>query len=362
MATTSQFGCYVDRITESEWSELLPRFDDASLYQSWSYGAVCWGEKQLSHLVVKRGEKVVAMAQVRIVRLPVVGRGIAYVRWGPLWQLRDEPLDGEALHQVISALRAEYVDRRRLLLRMVPKVFRDDSAHLVFESACERTGFKLNARTAPYRTIHVDLKGSEEELRRRLDQKWRNQLNAAERKGLTVVGGTDDELFDRFTGIYREMMARKQFETTVDIEEFRSIQHLLPGPLKMQVLLCEKGGQLLAGLVGSALGDAGLYLLGATGTEGMKAKGSYLLQWRMMQLLRERGCRCYDLGGINPERNPGVYHFKRGISGHEVCQLNRMEMSNDWVSSMVASWGERLHGMLRPLNRLRPRQPSPSTT
>src|SRR5262249_48926039 len=147
-------------------------------------------------------------------------------------------------------------------------------------------------------------------LRKGLDQKWRNQLNGAERNGLRVIEGASEEHFARFLEIYQQMMARKQFETTVDIQEFRSIQQALPLRLKMAVLLCEKDGQALAGMIISSLGENGIYLLGATSDEGMKSKGSYLLQWRAAQLLKERGCRWYDLGGINPERNPGVYHFK----------------------------------------------------
>jgi lipid II:glycine glycyltransferase (peptidoglycan interpeptide bridge formation enzyme) len=64
----------------------------------------------------------------------------------------------------------------------------------------------------------------------------------------------------------------------------------------------------------------------------MKAKGSYLLQWRMMQWLRQRGCRWYDLGGINPQRNPGVYHFKSGFGGQEVLQCGCLEASRSVLS------------------------------
>ena len=41
----------VDRVKEAEWSELMSRFDDANIYQTWSYGAVRWQQKNLSHLV-----------------------------------------------------------------------------------------------------------------------------------------------------------------------------------------------------------------------------------------------------------------------------------------------------------------------
>ena len=58
----------VDRVTPAEWSSMLDLFDDANLYQTWSYGAVRWGRKNLSHVVLKRNDEVVGIAQLRIVR------------------------------------------------------------------------------------------------------------------------------------------------------------------------------------------------------------------------------------------------------------------------------------------------------
>jgi hypothetical protein len=247
---------------------------------------------------------------------------------------------------LLKAIADEYGRRRRLLVRILPNVFRDDPAAPAFETACGEVGFQPGTSVAPYRTIRVDLTPAPELIRKRLDQKWRNQLNAAERNGLTIREGTGDDLFAEFAAIYRELLARKQFETTVDIDQFARIQRALPEPLKMRVLLCENDGKLLAGLVGAAVGDTGLYLLGATSSEGMKAKGSYLLQWRMMQWLCERGCCWYELGGVNPERNPGVFHFKSGLGGAEVLQCQSRELSGSSWSSLCVNTAENARRLL----------------
>jgi hypothetical protein len=345
VATASSFATSVDRITEAEWNLLLPQFADASLYQTWAYGAVSWGERNLSHLLLKKGSQVVGMAQFRIVRVPLLSSGIAYLRWGPLCRRRDAAPDSDLLPALLKAIADEYGRRRRLLVRILPNVFREDPAAAAFETACGEVGFQPGTSVAPYRTIRVDLTPAPEVIRKRLDQKWRNQLNAAERNGLTLHEGIGDDLFAEFTAIYRELLARKQFETTVDIDEFVCIQRALPEPLKMKVLLCEKDGKLLAGLVGAGVGDTGVYLLGATSSEGMKAKGSYLLQWRMMQWLRESGCRYYDLGGINPGRNPGVFHFKSGFGGAEVRQCQSREFSGSPWSSLCVNTAEKARGL-----------------
>ncbi len=70
------------------------------------------------------------------------------------------------------------------------------------------------------------------------------------------------------------------------------------------------------------MGNRAIYLLGATNEQGMKVKCAYLMQWRMIQWLKETEVVYYDLGGINPEKNPGVYHFKEGLGGQDVLYLN----------------------------------------
>src|ERR1017187_10427368 len=194
----------VDRITEAEWNDLLPQFADANLYQTWAYGAVSWGAKNLSHLLLKKDGQVVAMAQFRIVRVPFLSSGIAYLRWGPLSRRRHAPPDPDLLPALLKAIADEYACRRRLLVRILPNVFRDDPAAPAFETACAEFNFQPGTSATSYRTIRVDLTPAPEIIRKRFDQKWRNQLNAAERNGLTIREGSGDGLFAEFTAIYRE--------------------------------------------------------------------------------------------------------------------------------------------------------------
>jgi lipid II:glycine glycyltransferase (peptidoglycan interpeptide bridge formation enzyme) len=70
-----------------------------------------------------------------------------------------------------------------------------------------------------------------------------------------------------------------------------------------------------------------------------------LLQWQMIERLKERGCQFYDLGGINPETNPGVYHFKSGFSGEDVSFIPRFELSGSALSAFVVGLGERVREM-----------------
>jgi lipid II:glycine glycyltransferase (peptidoglycan interpeptide bridge formation enzyme) len=91
--------------------------------------------------------------------------------------------------------------------------------------------------------------------------------------------------------------------------------------MKMRVLLARHEERLCAGLIYSALGDTALYLFGATNDAGMKTSASYLLQWEAIKRLKADGLSAYDLHGINPELNPGTYHFKKGLAGKKAIEF-----------------------------------------
>ena len=342
----------VDRATPAGWSAMLDLFYDANLYQTWSYGAVRWGRKNLSHLVLKRSGEVLGMAQLRIIRPTRFNFGMAYLRWGPLCHRRGRELDAEAALCIARALQEEYVCKRRLLLQILPNAFVGSPRAALFQSAF--SGFTQEPRTSAniYRTFILDLAPPIEQLRKNLDAKWRNKLTQSEKKGLKIVAGNGTEEYRTFCRMYHQMWKRKAFETTVDVEEFGRLQEDLPKSHRMRILICEQDGVPVAGLVASAMGDSAIYLLGATSDDGLNAKGAYLQQWTLIQWLKENGFRSYDLGGIDPEGNPGVYSFKRGLSGTDVLQLTPLVACNSVVSSAIVRASLAAHRVVSSLGAL----------
>jgi lipid II:glycine glycyltransferase (peptidoglycan interpeptide bridge formation enzyme) len=351
--TNQPWEVTADQTSPEQWARLLELFDDANFYQTYTYGQVRWGAKNLSHLILKRGGEVVAIAQLRIFRPAIWMGGVAYVRWGPLCKRRDRSLDPEVVERMAEALHEEYSRNRGLFLYVQPNCFLNSPS-----SGSIQNGFSAFAASPAmpdysYKTLVVDLSPSVAQLRRNLDRKWRNQLTRAQKNNLRVTANTGAAGFRTFCELYKQMRKRKRFHTKVDIAEFERMQESLPDSQRMRVLICEdaSSGVPVAGLVASAMGDSAIYMLGATGDHGLKSKGAYLLQWSLIEWLKQNGVRRYDLGGIDPKFNPGLYHFKRGLSGAEMVQMSAFIAPGNGAYSTALRIGSALQRALRNSRR-----------
>ena len=258
-----------------------------------------------------------------------------------------KPLRGMA-----RALQEEYVRKRGLLLQILPNAFVGSPRAALFQSGFSRFTQEPQTAANVYRTFVLDLAPPIEQLRRNLDKKWRNMLTRSEKNGLKIIAGNGTDEYRTFCRMYDQMQKRKRFETTVDVEEFGRLQEDLPETHRMRIWICEQDGVPVAGLVASAMGDSAIYLLGATSDDGLNAKGAYLLQWTLIQWLKENGIRWYDLGGIDPEGNPGVHSFKRGLSGADVSQLTPLVACNNVFSSAVVRTSIAVNRAIRSLGNL----------
>lgn len=303
----------VDSVNKEEWSELLWEFDDATIYQTWSYASIMYGPDNVSHIILKKNNNIIAIAQTGIRYFPQLGTATANVHWGPLWHKKNTPATQDNFDKILKAIVNEYGIKRGFLLRIWPFQFENDDRSI--KTVLRRNKLTLNSLAPSYRTLRLNLKPRIEDLRKNLDQKWRNQLNRAEKTPFVITEGSDDTLFKTFMRLQGEMYNRKKYSTGVNYEQYRLINSDLPASQKMNIMVCKYENEPVAVSICSAIGDTGIYLLGATGNKGMRLNGSNLLQWQMIKWLQKRGCSYYDLGGIDPESNPGVYHFKCGIAG-----------------------------------------------
>src|SRR5438093_6154830 len=120
----------VDGIDSQEWQDILEQVSDANIYQSWQYEGECHPKSKVSRLILRREGQVVAATQVRVVHIPIIRRGIAYIRWGPLWQLRGCEDARDHLRMCLQGIFQEYVTRRKLAVRIQPALVSGDTEGL----------------------------------------------------------------------------------------------------------------------------------------------------------------------------------------------------------------------------------------
>jgi hypothetical protein len=320
--TQSPWRVEVDTIGQARWSELLRRFADASIYQTWSYESAVHPRCKVSRVVIYDGRKAIGLAQAVIARMPFVGHGMAYFQSAPIWKLRDEEPRIEHLRACLDVIYREYVLQRRLLVRMKPRLTVDEEESVMPAFAAAQ--FHRRDDEPRGCTIIVDLSVSLEELRKGMHGKWRNCLNSALAKSHELHVGEGCDEFKHFTRFYNEMLGRKQLVTTTSLNAFRNLQLNLANDEKMKVILCGSGGAWHTGAVISTIGRRGIYLFGATTGQGLKDHSAYLVQWEAIGLLKAAGCLEYDLNGINPETNPTVYRFKSRLAGANGRELERL--------------------------------------
>jgi FemAB family len=307
------FSHTAQKLDQDTWHQILDQFQDASVLQTIAFCAASSPSSEVEHFILHRGSELVAAAQVRIIQAPLFCSGLAYVLWGPLWHRHESSRDIGILRHAVKLLRQEYVVRRRMSLRVNPRLTVDDGSE--YFALFIEEGYSQRTVTKGPRTILIGLDKSIDELRKGLDGKWRNCLNRSEKNNLKLVEGYSDSLFDMFMPAYRQMLARKQLAEPGNIRVFRAMQQMLPNQHKMKVIVAFENNEISAGAICSAVGGTGVYLFGATANIGLKNKAAYLVQWRVIEWLKESNCIAYDLHGVNARSNPGVYAFKIGLCG-----------------------------------------------
>jgi lipid II:glycine glycyltransferase (peptidoglycan interpeptide bridge formation enzyme) len=319
------------------WNNSLQEFEDANIYQTWNFATLAQNEKIVKHLAIYANQNLIGLVQVRIRTVPILNRGIAYILNGPIWQKKNQETDIQILSDIFDSLRQKFVINQKLLLRIKPYLFSDKISNLDF---IKNIDFKRLEKVPKYQTLVLYLDRDVSEIRKSFKQKWRNCLNQSEKNGLEIIDGNDLELYLEFLKIYNQMIARKKFKEYVNPVKMGEMNNELDDEYKLKIFITYKDKLPIAGLVGSAIGNTGIYLLGASNEIGMKNKASYLLQWEMIKWLKQKDCQRYDLGGINLDDNPGGYHFKSGITDREVLGIGTYESFDSTLSKKIVSFGE----------------------
>ncbi|MFO8043380.1 MAG: peptidoglycan bridge formation glycyltransferase FemA/FemB family protein [Alkalispirochaeta sp.] len=269
----------------------------------------------------------------------------AYVPWGP--EPPEELRTGRYLEQLSRRLRPwlpeDCVFVRYDLPWWSPWSDRDEgrppvaTRELEFNFGTEEHRLrKAPTDVQPADTLVVDVSRRDEAILAHMKSKTRYNIRLARRRGVRVRAASPRELAEWYH-LYARTMERHgkpvhemyHFSRFLDAARQFPWSAVQPGaPVQdhnVRLLMAEREGEPLAGMILAVSGDYALYLYGASSGTRPAAMPAYLLQWEAMQAARRLGARRYDMFGIPSDRRDGhpmhgLLRFKEGFGGRHVVR------------------------------------------
>lgn len=181
-------------------------------------------------------------------------------------------------------------------------------------------------------TMFYSLKMEESERLKRTSSNWRHNLKRAGHHGLRIQRWDQPDLGD-LVALYREMEGLKSLQVQHSDAELEAMLVKLGDRLVIYRCLDAKG-KLLAVRAAGLFGHTASDLLAAAGASARKVYGSHATLWALLDHCSQRGLLHYDLSGVDPIHNKGVYDFKQGTGARLVECLGEWE----WASLPGMCW------------------------
>lgn len=305
------------------WDETLARFEDCSPFQVYAWGEYRrgLGWEPYRWAAFNDQNEVVAMVQGYVRSYPL-GVGLL---WGEGAPVGDLSVCDQSLQIAIT---------RDTGLKRIYCRFRCDRQRNILDAlklTAQRWTLSWSPLTSSYSML-LDLTAEEDRLLAGCDRNWRRNLARSKDCGLKTEQWLAPDA-NEIVSIYESMQQVKGLDQQHSLNELNQLLRNIGD--RMVTYRCrDKSGETVA--VGAVLviGHCANSWLAATTEQGRKLNASYAVYWALIQHCRRIGVRTFDLAGIDPVRNHGVYRFKRGTGATAVELLGEW----DWASRPWMRW------------------------
>jgi hypothetical protein len=290
-----------------------------------------WGEHRsqfgwtIVRLVARIDGRVVAMIQAQSRRY----FGILAVFWSPGGPVGDLSVCGEAMR---SALLQE-VGARFAVFRL--NLMRPTAAHDA-DTLLRGDWLVPHHQLLSGKTLMLDLSADPVMLESLLTRNWRHNLKRSLKRPTNAYHWKNPQAKEMKLA-YDSMHAYKGTEHLSQLNSLYSMESLITqfGDSCVIVRCDDEHGNLIALRGALVMGDSAWDTFAAATPEGRKSYASYRAFWTLMELCRTRGVRHYDLGGVDPVNNKGVYDFKQGTGAQVVRFLGEWEHSKPLILGAI---------------------------
>jgi hypothetical protein len=289
-----------DDLTPESWDKLVAAEGGHPLQTAlWAAARAKADEMQSEYLLLRHDGLPALLARVEVRQHKLAGK-IAWVPQGPIY------LDEQSAYEASVELKA---------------ALRGRGYQLYFENPYDAEPPRYRKHGTPIggqaQTSVVDLSIGEEASWRKLSSRWRNDIRHAERSGVRVSEAHNAETIKQFVAESERLSAIRGFRYQGS-EAF--IAGLLFGssnaPVGAKLFCASLGNRFQGGLLVVIVGRT-MQLIFSAAVRGEQS-ASRILHWTAMKAAMNAMVTRYDLGGMDPVGNPGVYEFKRQLRGELV--------------------------------------------
>lgn len=305
-------------IQKDEWNHHWSKINQVNLMQSWEYGeskVLNDGWKSFHFLFEDSDNNPIALAQILTKSLSFLG-GVARLNRGPL-------LIGENNYANNYKVKLELIEKlteiaklkKWWLFYMAPEILMCDSRD---DAECLKQ-LKVRNNIVPWASARLSLEPDENILMKNLNGKWRNLLRKSHKNDLKVSKvSLDSTSIDDLIEFYQDAQKGIGF-SGISPGLLRSLSHLSNDDWEFcHYVAKDKSSSEQCGVLVSIIhGDTSTYLIGNTNICGRKLNANYAMLWNAILEAKLRGCKWFDLGGLNDNTPKGVAHFKSGLNGEK---------------------------------------------
>jgi lipid II:glycine glycyltransferase (peptidoglycan interpeptide bridge formation enzyme) len=297
-----------------EWEERFKRLPRSTLLQSYAYArAICPLNRQTARWgIISFNGQEAGMVQIFEAEAFKKAFHAILIDRGPLW-FEGYGTDAQ-LEAFIKAINHEFPRRWGRRRRFIPEI--QDNTNI--REFMARQGWKcVNAQG--YQTLWLEIDRDTKELFEKLKPAWRNMVRKAQKSGVRTEWDDTALHLEWMLGGYVADRAQKGYDGP-SVKMLRALAKTMTPQKNMVIGRALIDNQPCAGVLFFLHGASATYQIGWSDGKGREAAAHNLLLWDALEMLKGRGIRNLDLGGVNDESAAGVKNFKAGMGG-ELVQL-----------------------------------------
>ncbi len=297
-----------------DWQARYKKLRQSNLLQSYLYGNALYTLKQQKkrHGLIKINGQEAGIVQ--IIEAGILGNAIhgVILDRGPLW------FEGfgtdECMAAFLRTFNKNFPRRLGRKRRIIPEMQDTEKA----QTMMNETGYKRASETG-YQTIWLDLEKDPGVLMAAMNKNWQRSLKKAQDSDLETQWDWEGKHFSWFLKVHGLDKSKRHYGgPEPDFVKVLAENFAVGGDMVLGRAMLY--GKPVAAVLILCHGQSATYQAGWNGPEGRDMRAHHLLFWDAVSVLKEKGIRDFDLGGVNDQKAAGVKQFKLGLGG-ELVQL-----------------------------------------